>query len=230
MLPEMNQQLTGLVRSNWFDIAFWQSQDAIMGSSQGRNITWFVGHKNDEWVLRHYYRGGLVENILGDKYLFTGLPRTRCFQELQLLEHMYQSGLPVPKPIAGRVKKSGLFYRADILIEKIHHAQDLVATLGTTPLPESEWHAIGATIAKFHQAGIFHSDLNAHNILIDKNNKVFLIDFDKCQKRHDSETWQQKNLERLKRSFNKEKVKNNSLNFNLQCWKWLLEGYATFHH
>ncbi|MFA0229768.1 lipopolysaccharide kinase InaA family protein, partial [Vibrio sp. 10N.261.45.A7] len=48
-----------------------------------------------------------------------------------------------------------------------------------------------------------HTDLNIHNILIDENNTVWIIDFDKCYQQLGN-SWKQGNLDRLKRSFIKE--------------------------
>ncbi len=226
----MNKHLSKLVSGRWFEIEFWREQNAITGSSHGRNITWFVGHQDDDWVLRHYYRGGLMEQILGDKFVFTGERKTRCFQELELLAEMFEQGLPVPKPIAARISRHGLFYRADILIEKIIHAQDLVAKLSETKMSEAEWHAVGAMIAKFHEAGIYHSDLNAHNILIDRDKKTWLIDFDKCGFKKPQTDWQEANIARLLRSFSKEKKLNPNFFFDTNCWQHLMTGYKNFYH
>ncbi len=57
-----------------------------------------------------------------------------------------------------------------------------------------------------HNAGVNHTDLNIHNILIDDQDKVWIIDFDKCYKQEHGE-WKKHNLERLKRSFKKELLK-----------------------
>ncbi|TQV81423.1 3-deoxy-D-manno-octulosonic acid kinase [Aliikangiella coralliicola] len=229
LLPEINQQFSKMLKSDWFDINFWQHQDAVTGQSRGRNITWFVGHQDDEWVLRHYYRGGMVAKLLGDKYLFSDIKNTRCYRELLLLEQMFLQGLPVPKPIAARVTTQNIFYRADLLIEKIPHAEDLVQKLTKENIAEAIWHSIGSMIAKFHEAGIFHSDLNAHNILLDNNNKVWLIDFDKCEQRTVAYSWQQANLQRLQRSLVKEKGLHRNFAFDDQCWRWLIGGYEYFY-
>jgi len=228
LLPAINQQLSQLIKKNWFDIDYWKLQKAVTGQSRGRNVTWFIGHKHGEWVLRHYYRGGMVAQFIKDKYLFSGITKTRCYRELVLLEQMYQQGLPVPKPIAARVQRKGLFYRADILIEKIPAAKDLVELLKSESLSEAGWHAIGALVAKFHLAGIYHSDLNAHNILRDNNHQFWLIDFDRCEQRPLDEEWQKANLARLKRSFNKEKSIQPQFHFDSQNWHWLLKGYQSF--
>lgn len=225
LLPEINQQLSSLLKNDWFEIDFWRHLDSVKGQAIGRNITWFVGLDEDEWVLRHYYRGGLVGKLLNDQYLFISIEKSRCYQELLLLESMYNQNLPVPKPIAGRVVKGGLFYRADLLIEKIPHSHDLVNRLQNEELTENQWKAIGVMIAKFHQAGIYHSDLNSHNILIDDSGKFWLIDFDKCERREINNHWQQANLDRLLRSFNKEKGLHDYLHFNDENWGWLMMGY-----
>lgn len=54
-----------------------------------------------------------------------------------------------------------------------------------------------------HDLGINHTDLNIHNILMDEQEKFWIIDFDKCFQQS-GESWKQGNLERLKRSFEKE--------------------------
>jgi tRNA A-37 threonylcarbamoyl transferase component Bud32 len=64
------------------------------------------------------------------------------------------------------------------------------------------WRAIGSCIRQFHDARVCHADLNAHNILIDHAQRVFLIDFDRG-KRRKAGSWRAANLARLKRSLEK---------------------------
>lgn len=230
LLPKLNKRFSSELKDEWFDIEYWQQLDSVIGHSRGRSVTWFVACNDEHWVLRHYHRGGLVARLLGDQYLYTGVKNTRCYRELALLEQMHSQGLAVPKPVAARVIRRGLFYTADLLIEKIPGAHDLVTKLIHSPLEEIDWHSLGAIIAKFHQAGIYHSDLNAHNILLDEHFNFWLIDFDKCGQRKVKKDWQQKNLNRLHRSFVKEKSINSELHFDKQCWSWLLQGYKSFYH
>lgn len=232
-VPKLNEKLNSVIQSNWFDIDYWQKKQAITGQSIGRNITWFIRSVNNsgsnqsdkEWVLRHYYRGGLIAKITLDRFFYTGIKSTRSYLELQLLTEMFQQDLPVPKPIAGRIIKEGLFYHADLLIEKIPHARDLVALLQTQTLSEKQWQAIGALIAQFHKKNIYHADLNAHNILMDDQNKLWLIDFDRCETKVHHQKWKDENLARLQRSFNKEKSKNDTFHFVEKNWSWLYQGY-----
>lgn len=206
---------------------YWQKQEAITGTAQGRGTTYFIKYINDEWVLRHYYRGGLIGKLINDRYLFTGFNTTRAALEFNLLKTLSTLNLPAPKPIAYQVKKSGLSYRADILTARITDAQDLVASLTKRNIEEQTWYNIGRCIKNFHQHGIYHHDLNAHNILLDKDSKVWLIDFDRGEQRQPVKQWQQANLDRLLRSFNKEKNQLADFHWHTNDWQILLEGYLS---
>lgn len=218
------------ISPEWFTVDFWRAQQAVIGSSKGRYTTWFV--KTDaqtpphshQWVLRHYWRGGLMGKFSKDAYLYTGLKKTRAMGELALLETLYSEDFEVPKPVAAQVVRHGLWYRADIIIERVDGAEDLVAKLAKEPMSSAQWQQLGALIAKFHQRGVYHADLNAKNILITAD-KFYLIDFDRGEVRSPAPTWQQANLNRLLRSFNKEKTKLTSLAFSLEDWQMLNCGY-----
>lgn len=219
---------------NMLDPAYWQRENAITGSAQGRGTTWFVKHINKtskqekQWVLRHYYRGGLIGKIVNDSYWFTSQENTRAVREFTLLGDMQKLALPAPKPIACRVIRHGLFYRADLLSSRIEGAQDLVALLSEQVLSAALWKKIGVTIKHFHDNDIYHHDLNAHNILIDNNENVFLIDFDRGEIRENNQaSWQQANMARLQRSFLKELNKLPKFNWQHDNWQLLLEGYLS---
>lgn len=204
---------------------YWQKKNAISGTAQGRGTTYFIKHKSNDWVLRHYYRGGLIGKLIHDSYFFTCYEKTRAAQEFSLLKKLNELSLPAPKPIAYRVKRSGISYQADILTGRINNAHDLVALLSTQSLSEDIWSSIGACIRAFHQAGIYHHDLNAHNILIDNHNKIWLIDFDRGEQRKPNQVWQQGNLDRLLRSFNKEQKRLPTFHWQADNWQLLIEGY-----
>ncbi|MFA0088587.1 3-deoxy-D-manno-octulosonic acid kinase [Vibrio sp. 10N.261.51.F12] len=189
-----------------FEPDFWQSQDKVIGSAQGRGTTWFVQTQTVEAALRHYRRGGLFGKMVKDQYWFSGWEQTRSYQEYQLLHTLIAAGVNVPRPIAARAVKVGPYYRADLLSEKIANARDLVAILQEKSLPESMYQKIGQEIRKMHDTQVNHTDLNIHNILIDEQDKVWIIDFDKCRQQS-GDDWKTLNLQRLQRSFLKEKSK-----------------------
>ena len=102
-----------------FDPAYWQAQDAVTGQSRGRGVTWFVRHCGLSLVLRHYWRGGLMGKINPDRFWFHGVESSRAMAEFRLLGQLRELGLPVPRPVAARLQRQGLWYRADLLIEQI---------------------------------------------------------------------------------------------------------------
>jgi len=208
-----------------FSPDYWKQQNKIMGSAQGRGTTWFVQIDGLQAALRHYRRGGLFGKIVSDSYLFKGWDKTRSIEEFYLLNKLSESGVNVPKPIAARAQQRGWCYRADLLSEKIADAQDLVGILQQRALSEQEYQSIGKQIKKMHALQVNHTDLNIHNILLDEQGKVWLIDFDKCYQQ-EGKRWKGDNLERLLRSFRKE-LKKRSIKWHEDEWKYLISGYRT---
>ncbi|MGF1910274.1 3-deoxy-D-manno-octulosonic acid kinase [Vibrio kasasachensis] len=206
-----------------FDPEFWQRTGKVIGSAQGRGITWFVQTETIEAALRHYRRGGLFGKLIEDSYRFSGWDQTRSYQEFQLLNLLIQAGVHVPRPIAARAVKQGFSYKADLLSEKIPNARDLVSILVEQPLAAEMYRKIGKEVKKMHDSQVNHTDLNIHNILIDDQDTVWIIDFDKCFQQLGN-SWKQGNLDRLKRSFEKEQVKK-SIKWSDLNWDSLLSGY-----
>lgn len=208
-----------------FDPAFLEQQQMLTGQASGRGTSWFFRHENQPLVLRHYYRGGLPGKLLNDQYLWLGQQACRCVRELKILTAMRACSLPVPEPVAAQAERKGLIYRADIIIKRLDNSRDLAAILAEYALGNSQWQKIGKTLADFHQAGVFHADLNLRNILMDDEQKIWLIDFDRaCFRRGDS--WKQKNLSRLLRSLHKEKYKNPDLYWSEKDFEQLCQGYG----
>ena len=206
---------------------YWVNQNLVEGTAQGRGTTWFVRYNNQQWVLRHYYRGGLIGKFNNDSYCFITQQTTRAAKEFRLLTLMQAWQLPAPQPVAYRVVRHGLglTYQADLLTSRITNAKDLVALLTQTTLSTEIWHHIGATIKRFHEKGIYHHDLNAHNILLNHENIAWLIDFDQGEQRRPEQSWQQGNLQRLLRSFRKEKAQLPDFYWQEENWSMLLKGY-----
>lgn len=212
---------------DWLEPEFWQNQNAVVGQSNGRNIVWFVSDGTREFVLRHYYRGGLPGKLIADQFLYTGIENTRSMAEFNLLLQLSEQGLPVPKPVAANVQRSGLIYRASLLIERIVDARDIFQLMCIAPLPIAAWERIGTMLASFHHAGVYHSDLNCHNIMLQECsgiNKPWLIDFDRCEIRR-SGSWKAANIARLKRSLEKESRLQPNFYWQEADWQALLKGY-----
>ena len=207
-----------------FDPKFWAARGALGDVSGGRGSAWFVGTEAEPWVLRHYRRGGFIARISEDRYLWAGEGRVRAFAEWRLLAHLKQRGLPVPAPVAAWYRRDGLTYRCDLLTRRIARAMPLSASLRLQALPASTWRAIGSAVARLHAAGADHADLNAHNILLDDQQTVTVIDFDRGQLRAPG-AWSRGNLRRLHRSLAKLAAAMPPDRFTAASWDCMLAGY-----
>ncbi len=210
-----------------FDPSALQRAGLVQGSAEGRGTTHFIDLYGKPCVLRHYQRGGLAR-LLGDRYLRGTLSQTRAWREWHLLANLAVQGLPVPQPVAAQVVTHGLFYRADLIMQKLANTRSLSQILSGGPvLFKKHWHAIGQCIRRFHDAGVYHADLNAHNILLDTNNVVWLVDFDKGEIRPPARDWQQANLTRLRRSLDKLLTLRGTFHFTDADWQQLMRGWET---
>lgn len=182
--------------------AYWGARARPVSGQGGRGAAWFVSGDEGDAVLRQYRRGGFMARFSHDAYLWMGESRVRSVAEFRLLGELHGEGLPVPAPLLAGYRRSGLLYRAAILIERIQNARAFADWLGPQA-GQAPWEEVGATIARFHRAGVEHADLNAHNILVDATGKVWLIDFDRSRRHAPEASWRRANLARLSRSLAK---------------------------
>lgn len=214
------------IDSDDFEIESYQSAGNVLGETKGRGATYFVRQNGTQCVLRHYRRGGFMANLSRDRYWWSGVYATRSWREWFLLGRLRERELPVPRAVAARAVRQGMLYRADLLMQRIPDSEPLSAILGRQAVDEGLWRKIGATLRRFHQRGVYHADLNAHNILLAGDDGVYLVDFDKGELRNTERSWQLKNMQRLKRSFDKLKNRQPTFNFQDSDWATLMSGYT----
>jgi len=207
-----------------FDPRYLLKSNQVYKKASGRGSTYFFTQNKNHWVLRHYWRGGLIGKACKDRYFWHSLTTTRAYQELSLLDTLQQLELPSPIPIAARLVKRGLFYQADIITQAIDNNQSLAQHLNKTT-DNTLWERVGKTIAQFHNHDIYHDDLNAHNILVSETGEVSIIDFDKGKIIKSHEQWMEKNLSRLHRSLKKKTIKGKINYFKEDDWSLLMKGY-----
>jgi 3-deoxy-D-manno-octulosonic acid kinase len=216
------------VDARWFELAWWQAQGRLRTRAGGRGSVGFIDSPAGALVLRHFRRGGLLARLRGDRYLWLGAARSRGFREFALLQWLRAHDLPVPEPLAARCVRVGWFgARTDLLSVELPAAQTLAERLRAGVLSSADCVAVGALLARFHRAGVYHADLNAHNILW-SGASLYLIDFDRGRVRRPARHWQRSNLARLQRSLRKvaPAFTADRERFLRDCWQPLLQGYA----
>ena len=184
---------------NFFEAATYGNAASLISGKGGRGAAWFVKAEFGDAVLRHYRRGGWAAKISDARYLWRDESSARSIHEFHFMQTLREKNLPVPKPIAVMVLKKGLFYRAAILLERIPNVQSFLECVHQQT-ESAPWAALGRAIAAFHKAGAQHADLNAQNILLDSNQKIWLIDWDKAQFQSKAGPWCVNVLQRLQRS------------------------------
>jgi 3-deoxy-D-manno-octulosonic acid kinase len=184
-----------------FDPASYGSDARPVQGRGGRGAAWFVDGEFGSGVLRHYRRGGWAARASKDRYLWQGRSRVRSLREFALMRHLRAVGLPVPAPIAAWFSRRGLQYRAAIIVERVPGATSLVEAVNAGEAP---WAAVGSAIARCHRHRAHHADLNANNILLDRERQPWLIDWDRGCIERTNGAWAQRVLDRLQRSLLKE--------------------------
>jgi 3-deoxy-D-manno-octulosonic acid kinase len=212
-----------------FDPNYWHEHGRGHAIDGGRGGSSRMTIDGQDFILRRYLRGGLVQHVVSDRYLWTGLTATRPAREQQVIEHALHSGLPVPAVAAWLVIRRGFSYQAAIISRFIPHQATLAGMLAQQALATDIWEVLGGLIRRMHDEGIDHADLNANNILIDKAGDFYLIDFDRARLRLAGGRWRQGNLDRLLRSLrkiaNQHKLSGRVFHFSDDDWQSLLAAY-----
>lgn len=238
----VNAAAAAPVTLDWFKPRYWMAREAVIARHTGRGAA--IGFENEgrRYLLRHYLRGGLAAAISAERYLWLGEARTRPLAELKLTLRLHADGMPVARPVAVRYEQSGPGYTADIITEYLADTRTLAACLAEGDVGLPAWASIGRTIRAFHDWGVDHGDLNAHNILLRGADEVFLIDFDKARLRRRRNTtreletgaiaprlspglWADANLARLRRSLDALEDGHATPRFDEAQWQCLLTAW-----
>jgi len=213
----------GEPHDGWFEGEHWRRVGAQVREIPGRGAVLVVEHPGGTWAIRHYQRGGLVAKLIEHHYLWTGLERTRAFREWRLLARLSDAGLPVPEPIAARVRRTGPIYTADLITSFLADTRKLSAYIADDEVPEGAWERIGRMVRAFHDRGVRHPDLTAHNILLDSRGEPALLDFDNAALEPPGR-WREAGLARLERSLRKVAMETGT-QFDAAGWQALVAAY-----
>jgi 3-deoxy-D-manno-octulosonic acid kinase len=138
----------------------------------------------ERWAVRHYRRGGAMAMHMEDRYLRVGRPRP--FRELEASCLARARGIRTPAVVAGATYRDGPYYRCDLVTEVVPDVRTLADLLhehdGTRGWLVSMARA-GALVRRLAEAGVFHVDLNARNVLMadDPDEEPWVVDLDRAR-------------------------------------------------
>lgn len=129
-------------------------------------------------VVKTYRRGGMLRFFLG--HLHMRLAQSRSRKEFKILERVRELGINAPEPVA-YIEYGEFWYKAWLVTKRIPGAVTLIDIAYSD---ESRAIQLGKEVARqigvLIRHGVYHVDLHPGNIVISKDNQVYLVDFDKA--------------------------------------------------
>ena len=128
-------------------------------------------------AIKFYHRGGIVRHFIKNSYLKCG--KTRGEREHELLQKVRSCGISAPEPIAFAYRGS-FFYQAWLVTREIkQHLTLAQISLSDQNLAGILMQEVVKQISMLIKNKILHVDLHPGNIIVDKQNQIYFIDFDK---------------------------------------------------
>lgn len=189
---------------DYFEAEWWMQHAETRTNLDGRGTALAVpGISGERWILREYRRGGLPGKLVKRHYAWLGEERTRAVREFRLLQSMRAQNLPVPSPVGVAIWRRGLGCRSSLLMQAIPSVRTLADVIATGTFDEAtHGQALDTVLRRFQEAGYWHADLNARNILLDDQSDWWLIDWDRGRENVAPEQCA-RNRDRLVRSLRK---------------------------
>ena len=175
-------------------------------------------------IVKHFRRGGILRRLI-DRY-YIGLGTRRPEVEFKLLTDFRKVGGSAPEPIAF-VTKGSLVYQGWLVTKKIPGDSSLAdISVQDVSRATNVLKDVVQQIGLLIEHKIFHIDLHPGNVLVDDDDVIYLIDFDKAHRVHlTGNALRDKYLLRWRRAV----IKHNLPDFlsELMCGKLLMDFDGT---
>ncbi len=128
-------------------------------------------------VIKYYRRGGIIRYLIKQRYLKCG--KTRCQIEYELLQKVRSLGINAPEPVAFAYR-GRLFYQCWLVTREIKNHQTLAQiSRSNEEQARMAMKAVVKQVSMLIKNNILHVDLHPGNVIVDNQNQVYLLDFDK---------------------------------------------------
>lgn len=130
-------------------------------------------------VLKQYTRGGMLQAFVRSRYVRSG--KTRAQAEFELLKSIEQY-VNVPESL-GWIEKGSVFYQNWLISREILSERNLAEVSATNEeLAVEVMEQVNRQVSELIDRQIKHIDLHPGNVLLDKSDKAYLIDFDRAER------------------------------------------------
>jgi 3-deoxy-D-manno-octulosonic acid kinase len=128
-------------------------------------------------VIKYYRRGGAIRYLIKQRYLKCG--KTRSQIEYERLQKVGKLGVNAPEPVAFAYQ-GRLFYKCWLVTREIKDHQTLVQiSRSNEEQARMVMKAVIKQVSMLIKNKILHADLHPGNVIVDNQNRVYLLDFDK---------------------------------------------------
>ena len=128
-------------------------------------------------AVKYYHRGGFIRYFIKKRYLKWG--KTRGQKEYELLQKVRRLGINAPEPIAFAYRGC-LFYQSWLVTKEIKQHQTLAKlSLSNEKRTRFVMGNVIEQISTLIKNNILHVDLHPGNVIIDNQDRIYILDFDK---------------------------------------------------
>jgi 3-deoxy-D-manno-octulosonic acid kinase len=149
--------------------------DSVLGGRDSVSYHWI--DDLGPVVVKHYKRGGLWGRLVRRRYLKWGKSRSQL--EFELLQKARDLGVNVPEPLL-YANRGFLIYHAWLVTREIKSPLSLARlSLDDEKRSRRVMASVIEQISRLIDHRIRHVDLHPGNVVVDGQDRVFLLDFDK---------------------------------------------------
>ncbi len=147
----------------------------------GRGRVKLVRFGNEDLFVRQYVHGGLLRGITRDIYL----SEKRAVKELLILSYLREKSFPCPEPYCVIVKGRFFIKKLFLITRHIQGTRSLsVALQEATGLKKARYiYGLAKLLSQVFKAGLYHPDFHFSNVLVNRSDRFFLVDFDRAKLR-----------------------------------------------
>ncbi len=151
--------------------------------NRGSGYRVFLGH-GPELFIRRAQRGGLMRFFFSSTF-FGENPRP--FQELLIASEARRRGVALPQPMGAAVDWIAPGVYRGFFLTRALKGMTMWEFVRADDDPVVRAHVMlkaRAAVATMHNAGVFHADLNLHNLMVTQAGESFVVmilDFDKAR-------------------------------------------------